>query len=198
MFKASDQFDKKYQTVKSGDVSALFALVTVKNFLDYGNINKKQHESNLECAALCKTIYPKTTFSDLVKFTTGSYKDYQIGTSTPELMEKNIVGYDHIFDLDIDHSYGVIFHKGREKAKGFFVVLVKNANNWTYAVRDCNMKEQRDFISFMSLQHYLNKTYRLQVIGNVQFLTMDRRFNTELEELMDEPDGMSDQGDDSS
>jgi len=186
-FETFNQFDKQFSGLGkfSTDRSAcpLFGLITCYNFMLNGDISKNQHESNLRDAInnyLNNKLPKYMSFDELVTLT-NSLKPNNINATSPELLTSNIVGYEHIFKLDYDQKYCVLFLKNRN-----YIAILCSKDS--YAIRDCHETKQNTFSKFEDLKVYLNNTYqfeqqtvidglRITEFENMEFYTIDIPFN---------------------
>jgi hypothetical protein len=178
-FTTFNQFDERFKNIGTfgPDRTAcpLFALITAKNFMDIGDISKKQHENNIYAAVtnyITKNVPKYMTFEELVSFTGGAFGDSDIGATTPELLTQHVVGYEHY-----EHA------------------------TKRFAVRDSHETDQWNFNSYEDMLSHLNKTYQFDQMtiaggvlipefSNIEFLTVDIPFElTEIDpHLYDDED----------
>jgi len=192
-FTTFNQFDKRFADFtkfgKDRSACPLFGLITCYNFMQNGNLDQKQHETNLYCAVTNYMTHdlPKyLLFEELLELTNGNIKPNDIGATTPELIVTGIMGYDNIFKLGYNQNYCVLFLKNRN----YIAILCKiNADNTTtFAVRDCHENTQRNFNSFDDLKTFLDNTYQFEQetivggvlipeFGNIEYLVIDTPFS---------------------
>jgi hypothetical protein len=203
-FTTFNQFDERFKNIGTfgPDRTAcpLFALITAKNFMDIGDISKKQHENNIYAAVtnyITKNVPKYMTFEELVSFTGGAFGDSDIGATTPELLTQHVVGYEHIFKPDnYDQNYCAVLLKNRN----YIAVMYEHATK-RFAVRDSHETDQWNFNSYEDMLSHLNKTYQFDQMtiaggvlipefSNIEFLTVDIPFElTEIDpHLYDDED----------
>ena len=194
-FTTFNQFDKRFKNFEKfgSDRSAcpLFGLITCYNFMINGNIDQKQHETNVYSAItnyMTHDIPKYMLFEELIILTNGTLKPNEIGATTPELIVTGVMGYDNIFKFGYNQNYCLLFLKNRN----YIAIICKHSSDTstttTYAVRDCHENTQRDFDSFDTLKTYLDNTYQFEQdtivggvpipeFGNIEYLVIDVPFN---------------------
>jgi len=196
-FETFNQFDKRF---KNGgnfgnecNACPLFALYTVKTFLDNGSTSKETHEYNLTTAVNnygnLGNCLPKYMAYDELLQLTDIYKDITIQGTTPELINSGILSYEHMFKPEnYENNYGVIFLKNGN----YIVVLVENIENGKmYHIRDCHEQLQYDYDNFDALMVHLNEIYQFNEMtiaggmlifefSNIEFVIFDKPFNITL------------------
>ena len=200
-FDSFNQFDKRFSEFGNFDqqrsACPLFALITCKKFLDNNNISQEQYEKNLYTAInnyITQDMPKYMSFEILMKFCNS--KNKEIGATTPELIENNIIGYEQIFKLNdkAKNNYCVMFLKN----SNFIVITVLHNTNYNsnnnndspifYSVRDCHEKTQINFYDFAGLREYLDKTYQFEHMtvvdnvaipefSNIEYIVFEEKFN---------------------
>jgi hypothetical protein len=195
-FSTNNQYNQKYKIGGFGgncNACPVFALLTIKNFMDNGQVTLEQHDKNLECAVMnyvndnTHELPKYLSFGELLVFTGGEYNEGNIGGATPEII--NEFGYEMMFKpIDDTNNYSVVFLKNGN----FIAVLIKNTlidgvNFKSYAVRDCHCNDQFDFDSFDALKVHFSKMYQfneltvvdgvlIEEYGNIEFLIFEKQF----------------------
>ena len=196
-FDSINQFDSKYKEMgnfgKQRSACSIFALLSSYMFMETGDVSSEQHLKNLDQAVgnfIDLKIYGSITFDKLLEFQNGAYKPNDVCATSVQLIEQNILGYEHIFKNEGENftRYAIIFLKNYN----FFVVLVsKNDNIVTYHVRNCHEKTQYKFFSLVGLIDHLNTIYQFNKeldldgykdsdFSNIEFLIIDKKFDVKL------------------
>ncbi len=195
-FNTYNQFDKRFIGYGNFDndrnACPIFSLVTVRNFMELGEIGQKDHEDNLTISVinyLTNDGLPKYfAFDELLQLTDGTYSYGDILATTPEMIGSGDVSYPHMFDQNRKGNYGVIFLKNGN----FFTVLVKQDDEKVprmFALRDCHEVEQYNFDNLGDLMGHLQNKYQFEEMtivggvvieeyGNIEFLVVDKPFET--------------------
>jgi len=183
-FKTLSQYDKKFKDLGNfgNDRSActFFALITASKFMDNNNMSEEQHIENVES---CVTKYIESGINDNLSFDalltyTDIYTGKDVEVTSCELLENNIIGYEHIFSNN-ENPYCVIFLKNTN----YFVVMVRDG---IYSVRNCHETEQYNFWTLEDLTEHLNNKYhfnkevdldgyKIPEFSNIEFLIVNKK-----------------------
>ena len=195
IFNTYNQFDDRYKVHAEYNHNACpyFAFITGKNFMDNGQITKVQYEKNLDDSVVLsmKSGLPKYVTMDEITQITNTISASDVNVTSPELINQNIVGYNHIFGNG-NTDYCVIFLKNNN----YIVVLAKKINaDYTYSIRDCHKKTQYDYYTLEDLTNHLNNIYqfnKLTVVGgllieeyaNIEFVIITKQFDITMHETV--------------
>ena len=194
-FSTFNQFDKKFNGFAKFEADRTacppFGILTCYNFMNNGDLSKKQHETNIYASVtnyMVNDIPKYMSFEELLLYTTDINGSRVTGT-TPELITAGIISYEHMFKLggaDQDYRYCILFLKNRN----YIPVLCeykKEDNQLTYGVRDCHENTQRTFNDFNELRLFLDQTYQFEQMtmpggvlipefSNIEFLVIEEPF----------------------
>ena len=158
-FTTISQYDKKFKNLKDfgNDRSActFFALITAANFIKNNDMSEKCHTNNVEAGVkyyIESELQDNLTFDALLSYTSGKYTGDDVQVTSCELLENNVIGYEHIFE-EKDKPYCVIFLKNTN----YFVVMCRDG---IYSVRNCHENDQYTFWTLNDLTNFLNEHYQ--------------------------------------
>jgi hypothetical protein len=192
-FESFTQFDHRYDELYPKEskykksACSFFSLISAYNFLNSKiTMSKKSHQDNIDQATLnyiCKEIKGHLSFEELLKYSTVDIKT--IEATSVELINENIIGFEHMFPENYQENYVIIFLKMSK-----FFIVAKSGN--MYHVRDCHEQIQYDFTSRSDMLEHLIKIYSftniinaggidLPEFSNIEFITIKNKFDITLE-----------------
>lgn len=169
---------------KNINMCSIFSLITSYNFLNNFDVSKEQHIINLKVARenyeIEKMKYD-LSFEELLKYS--NLKNNLINLTNPELINKNIISYEHIF---LDKQHCIIFLKNNN----FFVVMHTECDG-KYYLRESHNNYQHDFNNRTEIINYLNNIYSfnkytiidnyiVEELSNIEYIVLNDKFKLNL------------------
>ena len=197
-FSSKTQYDTLYNFLgKNRSLCSLFSIITVSRFLENNDVSEKTHQINLDCSVknyVNQKINGYLSFSELLKFNS-EYLDTDVQATSPELINNNIIGYEHIFKKKSPNPYAVIFLKNSK----FFTLLCTPGEK--YHIRDCHDIDQYNFtnelqlISYLNDRHQFNKNiniggFDIAELSNIEFLVIENNFPLNLDLSINNKNGI--------
>lgn len=191
-FESITQYDKIFSELsKKPGMNAFnfcpfFALLTANQFMKYSDVSMLSHLACLEKSVMNHYSHKtgsQMMFETLVKYAP-DLKKTDINGTTIELVQNNVIGYDHIFPKERDNEqYAVILLKN-----GKFFVVLHTENNF-FHIRDCHESQQYGNLTRAKLIDKLNETYqfnkeidldgyKVEEYSNIEYLIINNEFKT--------------------
>jgi hypothetical protein len=193
-FETFTQYDNKFkELVPFGDNKSscpMFAILAAYGFMEnpinVGNVHHEKCVDMGEINYLMCGLEGMITFEQMLTFTNLSMGS--ITTTSVELVVTGVIGFEHMFKLEFENPYCVIFLKNSK----FFVVFVRPD---MYCIRDCHESFQYNFATREELIEHMLKVYNfgeqmnidgfvsdeLSMFNNIEFMVIDKPFTMTLD-----------------